>query len=436
MAITVNNAQSAQDNTSDSSDTLTSYAVSAGSDQVLIAASLLHYFGTAPTTSSATFGASAMTLAKAQAHSVGSPGEHCHASIWYLDAPGTTTATITCNYTGIPEQSSIHANYLNGAASGGPEATNGGTATSSPASLATTTLSAGAVVFTGLAHFENDTLTFTGDGTEQSREDISGGNHMGALASHIKATAGSVSHSWAYSDHSFDHVNALASAAWAAASGDSTITVSGISSAEAFGTATLAPGVVTVLPVAIDTAEAFGGPTVSPGGVTLAPAGIASAEAFGSLSLTINVLPSGIVTAEAFGDASLLIGIVATGIASQEAFGTPLLIQAIAPEAIASAEALGLTVVVPGAVTILPPGIATEEAFGGTTIGVGAQTILSGAIASDEIFGSVTVEPGAVVILPSGIVSAEAFGSPQIGEPGVAGGKFVGLTRDVGRLIN
>lgn len=79
----------------------------------------------------------------------------------------------------------------------------------------------------------------------------------------------------------------------------------------------------------------------------ITPSGLSSAEAYGTAVITtgdVDVLPSGIASGEGFGTAVIGIGITAVGIASAEAFGTP---------DIESAP-----------VTLFPTGIATAEAFG------------------------------------------------------------------------
>jgi hypothetical protein len=61
-----------------------------------------------------------------------------------------------------------------------------------------------------------------------------------------------------------------------------TVGPTGISSGEAFGTASVTGGVVNVQPPGIPSAEAIGAPTVTGGAVTISPTGISSSEALGS----------------------------------------------------------------------------------------------------------------------------------------------------------
>lgn len=138
-------------------------------------------------------------------------------------------------------------------------------------------------------------------------------------------------------------------------------------------------GPATISPTGISSAEAFGSPTVTAGAVTISPSGIASAEAFGTPSITATWTIS------------------PTGIASGEAFGTPTL--------------------TPGAVTIIPAGIASGEAFGVPVISSDG-TILPTGIPSGEAFGTPTISGGPITLQPTGIPSAEAFGVPAISSPG------------------
>lgn len=144
-----------------------------------------------------------------------------------------------------------------------------------------------------------------------------------------------------------------------------TITPSGIASAEAFGSASLALGGVNIVPSAIASAEAFGSHVIL-SGVTLTPTGISSAEAFGDATINVGgvaILPNGIVSGEAFGS-----HVVATGIV-------------LIPGGIASAEAFGTATVIVGGVTLLPPGIVSGELISGDLIVLGGDS----QIAADTI---------------------------------------------------
>lgn len=93
-------------------------------------------------------------------------------------------------------------------------------------------------------------------------------------------------------------------------------------------------GGVTVSPTAISSAEAFGSATVL-GPITVSPTGIASAEAFGTASGPINTAPTGIASGEAFGSptrtilAPFVTSIAGSGVSQYPAdqFGAPILIK-------------------------------------------------------------------------------------------------------------
>lgn len=84
---------------------------------------------------------------------------------------------------------------------------------------------------------------------------------------------------------------------------------------------------LTVSPTGIASAEAFGTTTVATT-LTASPTGISSAEALGSpaISFQTTATPTGIGSAEAFGTATASLGVLTTaptGIGSEEAFGSP-----------------------------------------------------------------------------------------------------------------
>ncbi len=182
-----------------------------------------------------------------------------------------------------------------------------------------------------------------------------------------------------------------------------------IPSAEAFGTLTVVPGAVSVLPTAIGSLEAFGSAKLN---LKLILTGIASAEAFGTPIVIsgLTIYPSAIPSAEAFGAPIIAGPILVTGIASGEQFGTPIVTPGgviVAPTGISSEELFGLPKL---NVFVTPSGIVTGEALG--TAKLNLKLILSG-IASGEQFGTPTVKM-ILVIRPSGIASVELFGTPLL----------------------
>lgn len=141
-----------------------------------------------------------------------------------------------------------------------------------------------------------------------------------------------------------------------AGGGDQSTSPTGIASAEAFGSPTLAPGNVNVGPTGIASGETFGAPTIAAGPVSFSVVGIASAEAFGTPSVTGSqfVNPTGIPSAEAFGTPTLVPGnlnLGVTGIPSVEAFGTPVVAhnnQVIVLSGIPSQEVFGVPTIIGG----------------------------------------------------------------------------------------
>ena len=188
-------------------------------------------------------------------------------------------------------------------------------------------------------------------------------------------------------------------------SSGTTLTASGISSAESVGNPVITTGAVTVLPSGVATAELFGSPLISPT-YQISPSGISSAESVGNPTIdpgSVGIGPAPIGSSEAFGSATVSQGGVF-----------------VLPSAISSVEAFGSSAISPGGVFVLPAGISSAEAFGLAVVTSGA-IIAPASIATLEAFGLVGVSPGVVVILPTGIQSGEAFGAAQIGDVVVAG---------------
>jgi len=184
---------------------------------------------------------------------------------------------------------------------------------------------------------------------------------------------------------------------------------SAIASAEAFGALTVVPGAVSVLPTAIGSLEAFGSAKLN---LKLILTGIASAEAFGTPIVTIGLTlyPTGIASVEAFGNLVIAGPLIVPGIASQEAFGSPTVTPGgviVAPSGISSEELFGLPKL---NLFVTPSGIVTSEAFGAAQLNL--KLILTG-IASAEALGTPTLGMF-LVIRPLGIASVEAFGNPLL----------------------
>lgn len=165
--------------------------------------------------------------------------------------------------------------------------------------------------------------------------------------------------------------------------------------------------------------------TLNVGGASVQPTGISSAEAFGSALATwqAQVTTSSIVSAEAFGTALItqagVFAILPTGIASAESFGSPVLAAdgaySIAPTGISSAEGFGNAAL---AITRLieAAGIASAESFGSASLTRHSLSSISASgIPSTEVFGNSTVASSSVpTVSPEGIASSESFGTPTL----------------------
>lgn len=141
----------------------------------------------------------------------------------------------------------------------------------------------------------------------------------------------------------------------------------------------------TVSPSGISSDEAFGSPSLVLGSVTLGATAISSEEVFGSPSLLAgasSVQPSSIPTGEALGSPNIDVGAVLlepVSIVSEELFGTPqvtIALTAIAPTGIISAEAFGACLVKNLVSLISLSGIPTEEVFGRVTVLGGDRIII------------------------------------------------------------
>ena len=106
------------------------------------------------------------------------------------------------------------------------------------------------------------------------------------------------------------------------------LTATGISGAEAFGTAGVSTGVNLTNAGNIASAEVFGAPGVS---YSLTPAGLGSGAAYGNPSLTPVLSAIGLVSGESLGSPAVSLTVTPTGIAGGEAFGTASVEEVAAP---------------------------------------------------------------------------------------------------------
>lgn len=201
----------------------------------------------------------------------------------------------------------------------------------------------------------------------------------------------------------------------------------GIGSAQAMGSPTIVRGALLIHPTGIASAQAMGTPTIVRGALSVSPTGIASTQAFGVPTIVrgaLTVSPTGIGSAQAFGVPTIVRGTLLvhpTGIGSSEAFGTPLIVEPItvAPVGIPSAQAFGMPTIILGTDTVVPVGITSTEAFGVPTIVRGTLLIHPNGIGSAEAFGTPTIVRGTLLVHPTGIASSEAFGNPVINNGGI-----------------
>ena len=136
------------------------------------------------------------------------------------------------------------------------------------------------------------------------------------------------------------------------------------------------------------------------GGSTVSPSGISSDEAFGSPSIVLGSVALG-----------------ATAISSEEVFGSPSLLagaSSVQPSSIPTGEALGSPNIDVGAVLLEPVSIVSEELFGTPDVVSGLTAITPVGISSAEAFGAGLVQNLLVIIEPLGIPAEALFGNPLV----------------------
>jgi len=194
----------------------------------------------------------------------------------------------------------------------------------------------------------------------------------------------------------------------------------------AFNTAGVTPTAKTLTISGISSAESFGTLNCKKR-LTLTATGIASAESFGTTQLKAvkAFAPNGIASAEAFGTARVNRTLPLSGIASAESFGTARLRATIKPTGIASVESFG-SLTVTKRYTVNTAGISSAQAFGSLNLRR-SNTLSMGTIASAEAVGTPTVR-GILVIYTQPVPSAEAFGFEWTHGPILAIRRSVGRT--------
>jgi hypothetical protein len=190
------------------------------------------------------------------------------------------------------------------------------------------------------------------------------------------------------------------------------ITPSGVSSGESFGTTTIIqPQSLGISGIA--TAEAMGSPSLAP---IVASSGIAPAEAFGVCEVThAGIGVTGIVTAEVVGSPQLNLQAMPGGIESVETLGTATITLFVKPEAISPAAASGDPAILVGTVIVAPAAIDSQEGFGDATLVPGQVEVLPVSIGTGEAVAAPVLYPY-VVLTMGGVASEEAHGSPQLNQ--------------------
>jgi hypothetical protein len=187
--------------------------------------------------------------------------------------------------------------------------------------------------------------------------------------------------------------------------------VSGLGSAQAFGTPTVHTAVTRTV-TGLGSAQAFGTVVAAPGGVTRSVSGLASAAGFGAEQFKLAFSVVGLGSAQAFGVPTVTLGstgstVNVSGLASASSFGT------VTPR--------------PGGVTTVVTGLGSAQSFGSTRAN---QVQSVGGLTSAQTFGTITPTVGPVVVLIVGVGSAQAFGgtttsggTPPTFNPAVHGGR-------------
>jgi hypothetical protein len=189
-----------------------------------------------------------------------------------------------------------------------------------------------------------------------------------------------------------------------------TVSVTGLGSAQAFGTRTIVPGRATVVVTGLASAQAFGTRTIVPG----------------AISVTVgSVYPPGFVAsitgAVITGDGHLVGGSTAAQ------FGTPVasLVTIRAVGSVPSAASFG-TVTIRAVVTRAVGSVASAQAFGTPTIKTTVSSA-AGSVPSAQAFGTVTIKT-AITRTVGSVSSAQAFGTPSVSTAAVTIVVVTGLT--------
>lgn len=144
-------------------------------------------------------------------------------------------------------------------------------------------------------------------------------------------------------------------------------------------------------------------------GLSVSPSGISSGEAFGTAKINRTISLTGIASAEGFGTAKLGLNVSPSGILSGEAWGQPNVGGAVVPTGIPTQEAWGSPAVYPQQKVTLT-GISSLESFGGTVVAYPQDISLEG-MPSEETWRNPKVR---LVIGPASIASQEYWWAPEV----------------------
>lgn len=143
--------------------------------------------------------------------------------------------------------------------------------------------------------------------------------------------------------------------------------------------------------------------------LSITPSGISSGQAFGTAKINRTIPLTGIASGEAFGTAKLGLNVKPLGISSGEVWGTSNIGGAVVPTGIPTQEAWGSPAVYPQQKVTLT-GISSLESFGGTVVAYPQDISLEG-MPSEETWRNPKVR---LVIGPASIASQEYWWAPEV----------------------
>ncbi len=192
MAISVNNPQGTFDDSA-ASITLSSYAVSAGSNQILSVCVTTANNGGDITISGVTFDGNAMT--QVIANPMATSNDY-RSELWEYVGPGTTTGDIVATLSGSSEGVTLSAVYLNGAAQQTAEATASEDDSTDPADVSVTSITANAMGIVGLSGRPTTSFTQDANTTEDDMQTTADYSDQGGIGHRLFTTTGAYTMGW------------------------------------------------------------------------------------------------------------------------------------------------------------------------------------------------------------------------------------------------